>query len=122
MYNDLIFPILPRNTKIPVEGDNRIQQIRKAIKSESLNQDEKEQHDQTHKVDEAARQERHRRAEGVYKEPKKDKDAMSEEKRAQPPQSDAGKKQQNVPEETDNGDTTRTAKTPAGRKHLDVFI
>lgn len=122
MYNDLLFPILPRNTKIPVEGDNRIQQIRRVMKSESLNQGEKEQHDQTHKVDEAARQERHRRVEGVYKEPKKDKEAASDEDNAQRPQSEAGNKKQKEQEGADKADAKRTTTSSAGRKHLDVFI
>ena len=48
MSNDLIFSILPRNTKVPIETDNRVKKVARSEKSEALNQDEKEQHDEVH--------------------------------------------------------------------------
>ena len=59
MSNDLIFSILPRNTKVPIESDNRVKKVVRSEKSEALNQDEKEQHDEVHIVDEMAQRERH---------------------------------------------------------------
>ena len=57
MSNDLIFSILPRNTKVPIETDNRVKKVARSEKSEALNQDEKEQHDEVHIVDEMEQRE-----------------------------------------------------------------
>ncbi|TKB02475.1 hypothetical protein E5672_15360 [Alteromonas portus] len=42
MSNDLLFPILPRNTKVPVEPDERVKKVQKAKKSEHLNEEERD--------------------------------------------------------------------------------
>ena len=43
MSNDLLFPILPRNTKVPIEPDDRVKKVQKTKKSEYFNEEEREQ-------------------------------------------------------------------------------
>jgi len=40
MSNDLLFPILPRNTKVPVEVDERVKKVQKTIKSEHFSEED----------------------------------------------------------------------------------
>ncbi|AXT39833.1 hypothetical protein D1814_14690 [Alteromonas sp. BL110] len=42
MSNDLLFPILPRNTKVPVEPDERVKKVQKTKKSEHLSEGERD--------------------------------------------------------------------------------
>ena len=42
MSNDLLFPILPRNTKVPVEPDERVKKVQKTNKSEHLGEEERD--------------------------------------------------------------------------------
>ena len=42
MSNDLLFPILPRNTKVPVEPDERVKKVQKTKKSEHLGEEERD--------------------------------------------------------------------------------
>lgn len=43
MSNDLLFPILPRNTKVPVEVDERVKKVQKAKKSDRLTEEDRDQ-------------------------------------------------------------------------------
>lgn len=43
MSNDLLFPILPRNTKVPIETDDRVKKVQKTKKSEHFSEEEHEQ-------------------------------------------------------------------------------
>lgn len=43
MSNDLLFPILPRNTKVPVEPDERVKKVQRAKKLEHISEDDREQ-------------------------------------------------------------------------------
>ena len=38
MSNDLIFSILPRNTKVPIESDNRVKKVKMINNRSKLNQ------------------------------------------------------------------------------------
>lgn len=40
MSNDLLFPILPRNTKVPVEVDERVKKVQKTKKTEHVSEDD----------------------------------------------------------------------------------
>ena len=42
MSNDLLFPILPRNTKVPVEPDERVKKVQKTKKSDHLNEEDRD--------------------------------------------------------------------------------
>ncbi|WP_334022328.1 hypothetical protein [Alteromonas sp. S015] len=42
MSNDLLFPILPRNMKVPVEPDERVKKVQKTKKSEHLSEEERD--------------------------------------------------------------------------------
>lgn len=42
MSNDLLFPILPRNTKVPVEPDERVKKVQKTKKSEHLSEEDRD--------------------------------------------------------------------------------
>lgn len=42
MSNDLLFPILPRNTKVPIEPDERVKKVQKTKKSEHLSEDDRD--------------------------------------------------------------------------------
>ena len=43
MSNDLLFPILPRNTKVPVEVDERVKKVQKTKKTEHVSEDDHDQ-------------------------------------------------------------------------------
>lgn len=59
MSNDLIFPILPRNTKVPVVEDGKVKKVARTKKTESLNQDEKEQHETMRQIEVAEQMSKH---------------------------------------------------------------
>ncbi|WP_394223195.1 hypothetical protein [Alteromonas gracilis] len=40
MSNDLLFPILPRNTRVPVEVDERVKKVEKAKKNKGYSEEE----------------------------------------------------------------------------------
>ncbi|WP_338518080.1 hypothetical protein [Alteromonas gracilis] len=42
MSNDLLFPILPRNTKVPFEVDERVKKVQKTKKSDHFSEDDKD--------------------------------------------------------------------------------
>jgi hypothetical protein len=46
MSNDLLFPILPRNTKVPVEEDKRVKKVEKSKRSEHVDEQERDQFDE----------------------------------------------------------------------------
>lgn len=70
MSNDLLFPILPRNTKVPVEVDERVKKVQKTKKSAHLTEEDR---DQFQDVKHAEAIER------VTRQDQKDKEAPSEE-------------------------------------------
>ena len=43
MSNDLLFPILPRNTKVPIETDDSVKKVQKTKKSEHFSEEESDQ-------------------------------------------------------------------------------
>jgi hypothetical protein len=59
MSNDLLFPILPRNSKVPVEVDDRVQKISKDKRTKQLSDEEKEQHHEERIVSEKEQYHRH---------------------------------------------------------------
>lgn len=46
MSNDLLFPILPRNTKVPIEEDKRVKKVEKSKKLEHVDEEERDQFDE----------------------------------------------------------------------------
>lgn len=52
MYNDLLFPILPREGKVPIKSDNKITSIIKEGKAKGLSEEEREAHAEERRVDE----------------------------------------------------------------------
>ncbi|MBJ2128549.1 hypothetical protein JC525_06330 [Alteromonas sp. IB21] len=42
MSNDLLFPILPRNTKVPIEPDERVKKVQKTKKSEHISEEDRD--------------------------------------------------------------------------------
>lgn len=118
MSNDLIFSILPRNTKVPIESDNRVKKVARSEKAEALNQDEKEHHDEVHIVDEMAQRERHEENE------KKEHPSNQENRQQEDSQGDKSIGQQlseSESSELDTADATGT-KIPRGIKHVDITI
>lgn len=111
MYNDLIFPILPRNTKVPVVGDTRIKKISPSIKEDTLNQDEREQHEATHRVDEKQLHEQHKRVEAKRKKEQQNKNAQSLAEEVV---------ESDTKENTD--EQASDVKSDNGRKHLDLYV
>lgn len=51
MSNDLLFPILPRNTKVPVEVDERVKKVQRTKKSDPIRDDEQDQFEQVKQVE-----------------------------------------------------------------------
>ena len=43
MSNDLLYPILPRNTKVPIETDDSVKKAQKTKKSEHFSEEERDQ-------------------------------------------------------------------------------
>lgn len=118
MSNDLIFSILPRNTKVPIETDNRVKKVSRSEKSEALNQDEKEQHDEVHIVDEMEQRERHEQNE------QKEHPSNQENRQQEDSQGDKSIGRQlseNENRELNTADATGT-KIPRGIKHVDITI
>ena len=46
MSNDLIFPILPREGKVPVKPDDRVKKVSKEAETKGLGEDERYEHDE----------------------------------------------------------------------------
>lgn len=70
MSNDLLFPILPRNTKVPVEVDERVKKVQKTKKSEHLTEEDRDQFQEVKHAEAIERVTRH---------DQKEKEAPSEE-------------------------------------------
>ena len=51
MSNDLLFPILPRNTKVPVEEDKRVKKVEKTNKTEHFSEEEQDNFDRVKQTD-----------------------------------------------------------------------
>ena len=51
MSNDLLFPILPRNTKIVIEEDKRVKKVEKSKKSQHLGEDDGDQFDEVNRAE-----------------------------------------------------------------------
>ncbi|WP_334014771.1 hypothetical protein [Alteromonas sp. S167] len=51
MSNDLLFPILPRNTKVPVEVDERVKKVQKTKKSEHFSEDDNDAQPEVRKTE-----------------------------------------------------------------------
>lgn len=43
MSNDLLYPILPRNTKVPIETDDSVKKVQKTKKSEHFSEEDRDQ-------------------------------------------------------------------------------
>ncbi|WOI38947.1 hypothetical protein R1T43_07975 [Alteromonas sp. CI.11.F.A3] len=141
MSNDLIFSILPRNTKVPIETDNRVKKVARSEKSEALNHDEKEQHDEVHIVDEMEQRERHEQNNEKNEHPseqesrqqgdrqqeslqQEDSQANTQELKQKNKQDDKSIGQQlgeTESRELNTADATGT-KLPRGIKHVDITI
>lgn len=59
MNNDLIFPIIPREGKVPVVADKRVKKVNKQKTSNSLNEEEKAEHQEERKVSDKEQYIRH---------------------------------------------------------------
>ena len=51
MSNDLLFPILPRNTKVPVEEDKRVKKVEKTNKTEHFSEEGQDNFDRVKQTD-----------------------------------------------------------------------
>ena len=51
MSNDLLFPILPRNTKVPVEVDERVKKVQKTKKLEHFSEDDNDAQPEVRKTE-----------------------------------------------------------------------
>tara|TARA_B100001063_G_scaffold243857_1_gene275352 strand:- start:1160 stop:1408 length:249 start_codon:yes stop_codon:yes gene_type:complete len=51
MSNDLLFPILPRNTKVPVEEDKRVKKVEKTNKTEHFSEEGQDSFDRVKQTD-----------------------------------------------------------------------
>ena len=127
MSNDLIFSILPRNTKVPIETDNRVKKVARSEKSEALNQDEKEQHDEVHIVDEMEQRERHEKnneknEHSGEQESLQQKDSQTNKHEDKEDDKSIGQQlDERESRELNTSDATGT-KIPRGIKHVDITI
>jgi len=111
MSNDLIFSILPRNTKVPVESDNRVKKVVRTEHAEKLNQDEKAQHEEVHIVDEVEQRHRHEQ-----------QTPNEQQFNEQNPTEQGGNASEQAREDKRNEPATAKDKTNASIKHVDITI
>ena len=109
--SDLIFPILPRNTKVPVEGDDRVKKVAKSSSVETLNAEEKKQHEVVHAVDE--KEQRHH-----YEQ---EKQHEKEQNREKPQNVTSLDTSSSASEDNDKSKESKSSKTLT-RKHIDITI
>lgn len=107
MSNDLLFSVLPRNTRPTIKPDERLKKVDKSKRGEQLNEDEKEQHESVHHVDEDAQRALHKRVEERAGNRHGNDQKQSKEQ--------SSKAQENPDEEGENSE-------PDARKHFDIYI
>lgn len=101
MSSDLIFPILPRNTKVPVEENGRVKKVAKSSVVDRLNDEEKQQHERVHAVDDKAQRQRH-----------------EHEQHKQDASPDTMPNPEPIEDNIDQSESTNKQ----GRKHIDITI
>lgn len=112
MSNDLLFSVLPRNTKVTVKPDSRVKKADLSKQEEKLNHDEKEQHESVHQVDEAAQRALHKRVEEKRDQEQK---RQSTPNKATPSSSESATKEDAATRSDDNQAASKM-------KHLDIYI
>ncbi|MBU2979797.1 hypothetical protein [Alteromonas sp. C1M14] len=111
MVNDLIFPILPREGKVPVTVDDRVKKIDKSSETKGLSEEERQEHDEERRVTEKAQEERHQ---GDAKQESSEQD----DNEPAPSSSVADSASRSAGDNTD-ADSKKDSK---GIKHLDIYI
>ncbi|MEG3767265.1 hypothetical protein [Alteromonas sp. 14N.309.X.WAT.G.H12] len=111
MVNDLIFPILPREGKVPVTVDDRVKKINKSSETKALSEEERQEHDEERRVTEKVQEERH------------DREAKQQPQRQKKSPASKGEDAQedSTPAEKDDKPDSQD-KDSGGFKHLDIYI
>ncbi len=111
MFNDLLFPILPREGRAPLTFNNRVQKIGKITRIEALGEQERMEHDEERRVTGEQEREQHQQHSEQYGRDghltEQDLAATDSENPAEPAQAD----------ESEAG-TDSEGKI----KHLDIYI
>ncbi len=108
MSNDLLFSVLPRNTRPTIKPDERLKKVDKSKRGEQLNEDEKEQHESVHHVDDDAQRALHKRVE--------ERTGSKQEENSQHAKKQPSKDE---PQSPDSEEDTAESKSI---KHLDIYI
>lgn len=103
MNNDLLFPILPRDGKVPVNTDERVKKVSRSTHAKELGEEERFEHDEERRVARQQEREAHQQQTG-HQQSKGQSDTSAESK------SDGKAK------ETDDEPQKK------GIKHLDIYI
>ena len=107
MSNDLIFPILPREGKVPVKPDDRVKKVSKEAETKGLGEDERYEHDEERRVTEKQqRDSRHHQDDKA--------DQQAENAKENPPVSSGDKEDKKQVSSSENKDSKI--------KHLDIYI
>ena len=103
MNNDLLFPILPRDGKVPVNTDDRVKKVSKGTDTKGLGEEERFEHDEERRVARQQEREAHQQHPG-QQQSKSQNDASTE----------SGTEEK--------ADKDGSAPNNKGVKHLDIYI
>lgn len=121
MFNDLIFPILPREGKVPLKYDSRVQKIGKITDIKALGEDERSEHDEERRV--SGQQVREQRERGGHNDGGQFAEESFEAGQYGP---DGQLDEEAAGSESDNPDPsedeTAAQEDDAKIKHLDIYI
>lgn len=107
MSNDLIFPILPREGKVPVKPDDRVKKVSKEAETKGLGEDERYEHDEERRV-----AEKHQRDSGHHQDNKAEQQAENAKENQG---GSSGHKADNSQESSSDNKDSKI-------KHLDIYI
>jgi len=115
MVNDLLFPILPRDTRAPVQFRNRVQKIGKITRIEALGEHERMEHDEERRVSSEEERKQYQQNRHEHDDLYGRDGHMAEEHEA---------KENNAPlkEELEHQDAEPDAENEDKIKHLDIYI
>ncbi|MBU3023350.1 hypothetical protein [Aestuariibacter sp. A3R04] len=103
MTNDLLFPILPRDGKVPVNADERVKKVSKGTNTKGLGEEERFEHDDERRVARQQEREAHEQHAGE-KQDKQEKGNPAE------------------PGSEKTADKSGLEPKGKGGKHLDIYI
>ncbi len=115
MFNDLLFPILPREGRAPLTFNNRVQKIGKITRIEALGEQERMEHDEERRVTGEQEREQHQQADSEHSE-QYDRDGHLTK------ESGAATASEEPAERGQDGENDSGSDSEGKIKHLDIYI